>query len=280
MKTTRFLVLSSALLFASCNSTQNLNIQDNANTQATLWVQNSAEYDAIALQTYTMALRTLPLPLNDSFWTASLRQEESEDFLQLPPAIIMDVDETVLDNAPFQARMIKKGSSFNINDWNAWCREAKADAIPGAVEFAKYAADQGVTIFYITNRAYEVEDATRQNLIEEGFPVSDSIDNIMTNGEEPGWNSSKIERRKLIEENYRVIMMFGDDLNDFLPAKEITQKRRNDLVIKNKDYFGRRWFMLPNPVYGSWEDALYNFKDDLSEDEQNLQLNKRLDTKN
>ncbi|MEQ8525553.1 5'-nucleotidase, lipoprotein e(P4) family [Gracilimonas sp.] len=273
-------ILLSAITFVSCSSTQNINIQNDATLQSTLWVQNSAEYDALALQTYATAVRTLPLPLEDSFWTASLNQEQDDNFMSLPPAIILDVDETVLDNSPFQARMIKQGKDFNIEDWNAWCKQAKASAIPGAVEFTNFAAERGVTIFYITNRGYEVEEATRKNLIEEGFPVSNSIDNIMTNGEEPGWNSSKTERRKQVEENYRVVMIIGDDLNDFLPAKDISQKKRADLTEKYSEYFGRRWFILPNPVYGSWEQAIFDFEEGLSESERNTILRKKLDSKN
>ncbi len=268
-----------ALFFASCSTVQQTTLPDNPTTQATLWVQNAAEYDAITMQTYATAMRTLPLPLEDSFWTASLNQEESENFMKLPPAIIMDVDETVLDNSPFQARMIKQGKDFNTEDWNAWCKEANAEAIPGAVEFANYAANRGVTIFYITNRGYEVEEATRQNLIDEGFPVSNSIDNIMTNGEEPGWSSSKTERRQQVEENYRVVMVIGDDLNDFMPAKDITQKKRTELVKENSEWFGRRWFILPNPVYGSWEQALFDFEDGLSESDRVEILKERLNDK-
>jgi len=112
-------------------------------------------------------------PLEDSFWTASIPQEETESYMQLPPAIILDIDETVLDNSPFQARMIKQGKSYNTEDWNAWCREGNAEAVPGAVHFTQFTAEQGVQIFYISNRSYQVEDATRRNMIELGFPVSE-----------------------------------------------------------------------------------------------------------
>lgn len=280
----KILVVLSALIFTACGSTQTATkkaeLPANPTTQATLWVQNSAEYKALTTQAYGTALRNLSLPLEDSFWTASVTQEETKSYMNLPPAIILDIDETVLDNSPFQARMIKQGKTFNIEDWNAWCNEATADAIPGAVDFTQYAAEQGIAIFYITNRDYEVEEATRKNLIEKGFPVSNSTDNIMTNGEEPGWNSSKIQRRKQVEENYRVILVFGDDLNDFVPAKDMSQNDRADMIDEYSLYFGKKWFMLPNPVYGSWDQALFDFEDDLSEDEKKEILNKRLDTKN
>lgn len=270
-------------VLGACSSTQNISdstvIPPNKTTQATLWVQNAAEFTAITVQNYNTAERMLSLSLEDSFWTASVNQEEAGNYQSLPPAIIMDLDETVLDNSPFQARMIKQGKTFNIEDWNAWCNEANAEAIPGAVEFTNYAADQGIRIFYISNRSHDVEAATRRNLIEAGFPVPDSLDTIMSNGEEPGWSSSKVQRRSIVENNYRVLMSFGDDFNDFLPAKNITQKERANLVLQHADKFGRMWFMFPNPIYGSWEDALFDFEDDLTEVERKTTLQRRLDTK-
>ncbi len=283
MKLHKAFITLLALSLAACGSTQTTTqrtaLPENPTTQATLWVQNSAEYKALTAQAYGTALRNLSLPLEDSFWTASIVQEETESYMSLAPAIILDIDETILDNSPFQARMIKQGKTFNIEDWNTWCNEANADAIPGAVDFTTYAAEQGVAIFYITNRGHEVEKATRKNLIEQGFPVSNSIDNIMTNGEESGWNSSKIQRRRQVEENYRVIMIFGDDLNDFVPAKNISQNDRTEMVDEYSQYFGKKWFMLPNPVYGSWEQALFDFDDDLSDQQKNSILYKRLNSK-
>lgn len=264
----------------SQNATQENEIPLNKTTQATLWVQNSTEYKALTLQSFQTAARMLPLSLEDSFWTASLNQEEQGNHTSLPPAIILDIDETVLDNSPFQARMIKQGKTFNIEDWNAWCNEANAEAVPGAVEFTNYAADRGVAIFYISNRSYEVEEASRKNLIDAGFPVSDTLDNIMSNGEEPGWSSSKIERRSIVENNFRVLMTFGDDLNDFFPAKDITQEQRKNILMQNADKLGRMWFVFPNPVYGSWEDALTDFQDDLSDEQEKEILYDRLDSKN
>lgn len=284
MKTLKATFLLLPVLLISCSTSKNITqikeLPDDPTTKATLWVQNAAEYTSLSYQAYNTATRTLALPLEDSYWTASLNQKESDDYASLPPAIILDVDETVLDNAPFQARMIKQGTGYNIEDWNAWCMEAQAEGIPGAAEFTIYAASKGVTIFFLTNREYEVEDATRKNLIAEGFPISTSMDNIMSKGEEPGWTSSKVARRKQIEAHYRVIMLFGDDLNDFLPAKNRSQSKRDALVEENANYFGRLWFILPNPLYGSWENGLYDYKDGLSESEKNAMIYERLDTKN
>lgn len=279
----RPLILFFGLILTACGTSNPLQkdpISTNPTTQATLWVQNSAEYKALTTQAYVTALRNLQMPLEDSYWTASTEQTKTNEISSLPPAIILDIDETVLDNSPFQARLIKQGKSYNSADWNAWCNEANAEAIPGAVAFTQEAAKQGVAIFYISNRDHSVEDATRKNLIELGFPVSDTLDNILTNGEKPDWNSSKINRRAIVEQNYRVIMLFGDDLNDFLPAKNISQKERDAIVEEYSNYFGRKWFILPNPVYGSWDQALYDFNRDLSREERLKIQRERLDSKN
>lgn len=288
MKKTIAFGLFSLILFTSCSSTKLHNMAENqpatydplqnATTQAILWGQNSAEFKAIALQTYETARRMLPLPLQDSYWTASLTQNQNA-MSSLPPAIILDVDETVLDNSPFQARLILSGGTFSDSLWNEWCREAAADAIPGAVAFTNYAAEHGVTVFYLTNREHVVEEETRQNLLALGFPVPDSVDVILTKGERANWTSSKVERRNFIEQNYRVIMLFGDDLNDFLPAKDITLQERDELVAQYAHYFSRRWFILPNPVYGSWEQALFNFNYNLNDNETRQIRIERLNTK-
>ncbi|MTI86664.1 MAG: 5'-nucleotidase, lipoprotein e(P4) family [Balneolaceae bacterium] len=275
-KLQQLLVIVMATVFASCSSVNTLR---NPTTQATLWVQNSAEYEAITTQIYVTALRMLPLAKEDSYWTAYPEQENT-DYSNLPPAIILDVDETILDNAPFQARMIKQGKSYNTEDWNQWASEAKADAIAGALEFTQYADKEDIQLFYITNREHDVENPTRKNLEDLGFPVSGGIDNILTKGERENWTSAKTERRKFVARNYRILMVFGDDLNDFIPAKYISGQERSHLVRDYSAYFGRRWFILPNPVYGSWERAMYDFKDELSSKEQKQIKINRLDTKN
>ena len=273
----RYLSIALGVLFLiSCSSQRNT--LRHPTTQATLWVQNAAEYDALSHQVYQTALARLALAIEDSYWTASL--EQGEDFRTLPPAIIMDVDETVLDNSAFQARMIKQDKSYNTEDWNSWVREAKADPVPGALEFARVADKRNITLFYLTNREASVEAATRKNLLELGFPVDEDKDVILTKNERDEWTSDKVNRRHFLAKRYRILMLFGDDLNDFLPAKDITADQRMELVAEHEDKWGRKWFILPNPIYGSWEQTLYNFDSSLS-DKKIEQIKKaRLETKN
>ena len=248
------------LLFVSCGSSTTL---QHPTSSATLWAQNAAEYKALTKSVYNTALSNLGMAIEDSYWTAYPNQE-GQEIHNLPPAVILDVDETVLDNSPFQVRMIKQNSSFDPQQWNNWVMEAKANPVPGAVTFTQRAVNKGVAVFYLTNREAKVEEGTRQNLEKLGFPLSENEDRILSNNERENWTSAKTKRRAHVAKNHRIIMLFGDDLNDFVPAKGISQKERAELVESNKDKWGRYWYVLPNPVYGSWENALYNFDNSLS----------------
>jgi len=267
------LIPPAALLLAACSTSRPL---DHPTAYATLWVQNSAEYDALTRQVYRTASSNLALAIEDSYWTAA--REQTEPYYKLPPAIILDVDETVLDNSPFQARMIRRGSSYDPGEWTSWVREAEADAIEGAVEFTTLAAEKGVTIFYVTNREHAVERSTLENLEAQGFPLADSVDVLLTKNERENWTSDKSTRRSHVASDYRILMLFGDDLNDFVSAKGITMAEREELIEAKRAKWGREWYILPNPYYGSWVESLYNFDDSLSERERNRQIEQQLDT--
>lgn len=262
--------------FAACSTTKQTTVHPTL--QATLWVQNSVEYDALSLMAYRTALTKLDLALADKNWTASLEQANM-DVSQLTPAIILDIDETVLDNSPFQARMINQESGFNPAEWEKWVLEANADPVAGALEFIKKASEKGITIFYLSNREASTEEATRKNLKDLGFPISEQTDAVLLKGEKENWTSSKIERRKIVSSNYRILMLFGDDFNDFLPAKNMSENDRDDLLKTHTAYIGEKWFMLPNPIYGSWNDAMFNFDRSLSEEEKQTIINAHLNQK-
>ena len=268
-----FLLCSAGLL--GCSSQRPL---QNPTLSATLWVQNAAEFKALTTSVYESAAQNLDSLLRAKNHTAMLEQQDME-YRSLPPAIILDVDETVLDNAPFQARLIKQNESYSPEKWNSWVREEQADAIPGAVRFTQKADAMGITVFYLTNREAQVEMATFNNLDALGFPLKDDVDVLLTKNEEPGWTSAKVDRRKHVAQNYRVIMLLGDNLNDLLDADDISHQERLNLVKKYEPRFGTQWFVLPNPVYGSWEQALYNFED-LPLKEVNRRKMEKLHTKN
>jgi acid phosphatase len=237
---------------------------------ATLWQQTSAEYRAAAMQAYDEASEVLPIALADSAWTAAVEQE-GDDFSTLPPAVVLDVDETVLDNSPQQVRTILAGGSFDPEVWGAWVEEARAPAVPGAREFLALADSLGVAVFYVTNRDQPLEAATRRNLESEGLPLDPEVDTILSRGERESWGSDKTSRREAIAERYRIVLLVGDDFNDFVLAR-LPREERDRLVERYADRWGDRWIVLPNPVYGSWEGALYEEADDTPEERARRQI--------
>jgi len=218
-----------------------------------LWATESAEYTAVALQIYSTAQRKLVDALADPSWTASLEQESGyEDF---PTAIIVDLDETVLDNRPFQMSLIREGIEFNEEAWNEWVRSAEVGSIPGSVAFLQHAHRLGVEIFYVTNRTHAVEEATRRSLSNLGLPLNDEIDTLLTKHEQPQWTRAKDKRRQHISERYRVLLIVGDNLGDFIKEKRFSRGGRREAVLEHTEMWGTKWFMLPNPLYGGWVSA-------------------------
>jgi acid phosphatase len=173
----------------------------------------------------------------------------------------MDVDETVLDNSPYQARLVRDGKEYDDVSWDQWVAEKKARPVPGVVDFARAATAKGITILYLSNRAVHLKDATIANLKAVGLPVKDDsvflgLGTFVKDCEQNG--SEKNCRRRLAGQEYRVLMQFGDQLGDFVQVISNTPDGRDALYDQYKDWFGERWFMLPNPTYGSWEPAMFN----------------------
>ena len=228
-----------------------------------LWIQTAAERRVLTTQVYRQAKGMLDAALEDPEWTAVL--EQGGGAAALPPAIILDVDETVLDNSDYQAQLIVDNIKFGRPHWQEWCLKEKALPIPGALALTKYAAERGVTVMYLTNRRHEVEEATRNNLEKAGFPLKADEDTVYTRGEKEEWDvSNKSSRRADIASRYRVLLLFGDDLNDFVAGSRGSLAERDALVEEYQAYWGNKWFVLPNPEYGGWEGALSGFNYGLS----------------
>ena len=226
------------------------------NLNAVLWLQTSLEFEASALQAFRLAQIQLDAALADPALTAALEQQPGSAST-LPPAVILDVDETVLDNSYDQARMIREGTAFDTATWDPWVAEARATAIPGALEFTQYAAKKGVAVFYITNRTANLEEPTRKNLTALGFPVAANLDTVLVRGERPEWSASaKGPRRAFVAKSHRILMLIGDDLGDFVIDAAGTPAERQARAAAQSEWWGRRWIMIPNPTYGSWERAI------------------------
>ena len=231
------------------------------NLNAVAWTQTAPEHDLIYLETFRNAQSQLLTALKDKNWDALPKDDRITSYKGLKPAVILDIDETVLDNSPYQARLIRNGGEYNEADWAAWCKEERARALPGAVAFTQFAAKHGVAVIYISNRAQDLDAATIDNLRKVGFPVSGpeaflGLGTILRDCDQVG--TEKNCRRQLVSQHYRVLMQFGDQLGDFVTVLSNTATGRSQAIAPYTDWIGSRWFVLPNPTYGSWEPALFN----------------------
>jgi 5'-nucleotidase (lipoprotein e(P4) family) len=218
---------------------------------AILYQQKAAEYRALAYQAFNIAR----LRLDEDFDKKSVKKLPKAE-RKMPRAIIVDIDETVLDNSPANAYSAKNNLAFNIKDWYAWGEMRKAKAIPGAVDFLNYAVSKGVKVFYISNRDEVQKQATVDNLKSVGF-TDVSAENVVLRQSE----STKEPRRLAVSARYRIVMLMGDNLDDFsnvFERKSILD--RYAATDQARELFGRRFIVLPNAMYGTWESAIYNYE--------------------
>jgi 5'-nucleotidase (lipoprotein e(P4) family) len=232
---------------------------------ATLWVQTAAEYDAACLEIYRLAGIRLDEALADESWTAALEQDGA--YQELPPAVVVDVDETVLDNSAFEAKLTLAEKDYNKPMWDAWVAEAKADEIPGAQEFIQSAFDRGAEVFFVTNRSYKNEAHTVRNL-RERFGPAISAGQVLSKYEQTGWTSDKTSRRAHVAKSYRILLLVGDDFNDFAYLGKASPDKRVEVAREYSEYWGTKWILLPNPLYGGWEQALYGYDRDMEDDKK------------
>lgn len=214
---------------------------------AALWQQRSAEYKALCFQAYNFAR----LRLNEDLQRGSSK----------PMAIVTDIDETVLDNSPYNVHVALKGENYSDKTWQEWTSKAIADTVPGALSFLKYAAGKGVHVYYITNRSEAERAVTLQNLQRWNFPDADNEHLIPKTS-----TSSKEDRRLAVAKTHEIILLMGDNLGDFSAIFEKQPADKRDAATKQSAAeFGNRFIVLPNPMYGDWLPALfqYNYKQNI-----------------
>ena len=257
MRTSRSMLavaLSAALSFAAVGSAlaQDAAPQDD-NLNATLWRENSVEYKANTLGMYQLARIRLDEALADKSWTAAT--EQTGAFQDLPPAIILDADETVIDNGGYESWLVVAHKEFSGKTWGAWVAAAEAKAVPGALDFTKYADSKGVKVFYVTNRAASTEKDTRENMQKLGYPMGGNVDTFLMQNGKPDWGSAKGTRRAVITKDYRVLLNIGDNFGDFDDRYRTSAAERQTAFDSDMAYWGRQWLMIANPTYGSFDTA-------------------------
>lgn len=212
---------------------------------AILWQQTSAEYEALCYQAFNTALLRLKSFPADMMASGS------------PKAIVMDLDETVLDNSAYNAQLVLNNESYSPETWRKYVAAVKSKAVPGAVEFIDEAKQLGFNVIFISNRSQETEEYTLENLKAIGVTVDESQLFLKEQG-----NSSKESRREMVTAQYDVVMFIGDNLADFdnMYEDEKTISQRKQITTEYMANFGNQFIILPNPVYGGWKGAL-NRKD-------------------
>ncbi|QEG25249.1 5'-nucleotidase, lipoprotein e(P4) family [Mariniblastus fucicola] len=243
---------------------------------AILWVQTSGEYNAITRQTYRLAELTLKDALADPNWTASLEQQSLVDsgevkLADLKPAVILDVDETVLNNSRFQVGLIESETEYTRDGWKAFVTRKESTAVAGAVDFVNACRDAGVKVIFLTNREHEVEGSTVENLVSVGLMKEADPDAVFSKYEKEDWKSDKITRRTELASKYRLLLLVGDDLHDFASTgHHPSSEKRREMVDSHPQRWGQKWIVLPNPNYGGWEQSLQDWNN-LSSPETKLE---------
>ena len=247
-------VISTYFLMGVSAGSQGVQPQTSVNLQyqvgGTLYMQKAAEYRSLAYQAFNLARLRLDADLDKKNVKKLPKAERS-----MPRAIVVDIDETILDNSPAQAYSIANNAPFNLKDWYAWGEMRKAKAIPGAVAFLNYAVSKGARIFYVSNRDEVQKQATIDNLKSVGLTDVGNDNVILRAGE-----SSKEARRTSIAKTHRIVMLMGDNLDDFsnvFEKKPIAERFAE--TDKARENFGRNFIVLPNAMYGTWENAIYDY---------------------
>ena len=207
---------------------------------ATVWVEMSSEYKALCHQAFNVARYNLKQFI------------ESSD--GKPFAVVVDIDETVLSNARYEAWLINQGVFHSGKRQKLWADAAIAPALPGAIEFLDEVAEVGGEVFYITNRKDNTRNGTLKNLQNQGFPFADE-EHLLTKSD----TSDKSLRRARVNEQFEIALLMGDNLNDFHEVFDNESFKETNLAVEeNKALFGTKYIVLPNPMYGEWEKKIYS----------------------
>ncbi|WP_339732008.1 HAD family acid phosphatase [uncultured Gimesia sp.] len=234
--------------------------QTDQGLNATLWMQTSVEHDFACIQSYRLATMQATQALHDPCWTATTEQQAG--YAQLPPAVILDLDETVLNNALFMGQLVKHDTSWNEILWEQWVRSKRSTAVPGVKPFLQHLVAQGIAVYFITNRDVKLETPTVENLSRVlDMPITKS--QVLFQKEKPDWTWNKTSRRAAVACSHRILLLLGDDFNDFVYQGKLPPKERVEQGKRYQEYWGRRWIILPNPVYGDWEKSLYLYESSL-----------------
>lgn len=268
-------------------------------TASIAWMQTAAEYKALCHQTYNTARLVIDEKVRTGAYVKVGDKLCEQTFYTLddgkvvrfyrPLAIVLDIDETILDNSGAEAWLIRNKVSHNNENWSAWCfyqgsHPEICREVPGASEFLKHCMEIGVTPIYLTDRDESVREPTLRTLEALGLGCPDLNDHLILQDRKrdianakkllADMNldessdlgkymlnnySGKAGRRMEILKTYKVLGWFGDNMYDMpvniskdLKGPSEVIKARDKEIEDHKNDLGATFFMLPNATYGSW----------------------------
>ncbi len=198
------------------------------------WVRNSAEYPALVHQAYVLAgerLEDLAAGRTAGTW-----------------AVALDADETVIDNSQYQKELFERGESYSRQSWYAWAARREATALPGAREFLERVRRMGGKIAIVTNRDQVICADTEANFHALALPYDVILCRQGESRKEPRWQQVADGTAASGLPPLEILMWLGDNIRDF---PDLAQDIRSGPDSAFRD-FGRRFFAIPNPMYGSW----------------------------
>lgn len=211
-----------------------------------LFHQKAAEYRALTYQAFNLAKMRVDMD-------KKLRKKLPKAERKKPRAIVIDADETILDNSPYFGKLMKTRQRLTIQSLKEWKDLIRAKAVPGSLEFLRYAKKKKFDIFYVSNVPNSFKPVTIEQLKKLGFPDA-TEGNVMLITDK----SSKEPRRQKVAETHRIVMLIGDSLNDLSVAFEgKSVADRFSEVDKVKNDWGSKFIVLPNVMYGAWERPIY-----------------------
>ena len=260
---TPVLSLLIALTFANCTSRENKVLQNRIDSleniitpcansaylvQSVLWFQHAPEMQALYLQSFAIAKQALVNNLAHKMYKGKKN------------AVVVDIDETILDNSPYEGWLCKHDEVYNESTWNDWVKDENAQPLPGALDFLNFAKSNGCEVFYVSNRKAELLEPTLQNLKKCKLPFADETHVLLKTKGDTNQNgkTTKEKRRARIEQkmNYEIVLLCGDQLGDFNESFETGNSENSaqvtDSLNKYEDLFGSRYIVLPNPMYNDW----------------------------
>jgi len=216
------------------------------NVDATVWFNTSAENFYLYQQTYAYAKEMLLKKMQN------LKPG-------LPPAVVVDIDETILDNSPYMLYLIQQGETYSQETWSGWVNKSNCNLLPGAKDFLRFCEENGIIVFYISNRSVKDLEGTMQNLIKYQLPNVDP-DHVLLQED----SSDKTDRRVRVMQEHNVLLLIGDNLRDFDEVfKDRSRNYGKEVVKSYVNEMLPKYIILPNPMYGQWM-SIFSYPNDAS----------------